>query len=187
VSALLGVGGWVGGLGATRLALLPSRGLCSLASDPAGGSAACFGVNCGLQFFFLVVVSSLCCLLCYTVIMFIHPSSKKASTMYPSSSLSVLRSAFRSGSLSSFLFRSSNRSLSGVVVECSFSSAPRAGRFASRWSARLGVPVFVRRGAGFWFVSVPVASPGAFPSWFGFFVPVRGGLRGFCSVLGGVA
>lgn len=56
--------------------------------------------------------------------------------------------------------RPSSRSWSGAVFVARFSSPAVAGRFASVWSTRLGLPVFVRSGPGpSWSASVPVPLP----------------------------
>jgi len=104
------------------------------------------------------------------------------SPVFPSARL-VAFSAFRSGSLRSVLPRPSSRSGSGFVLVCSFASPRRAGLFAARWAGRLGVSVSLRRSAGLWAVSVPVA-----PVWLSVLsvgcLVVSGGVRGFRRSLG---
>ena len=68
---------------------------------------------------------------------------------------SVRGSALGSG-CSGWLVRPSVRAQSGLVLVASFGSLSGAGRFARRWSARLGSSVLVRRVAAGWAVSVPV-------------------------------
>ena len=91
-------------------------------------------------------------------------------------------SAFRTGGLRAVCVRQSRRAFSGVVLIASFASSARAGSFARRWAARLGVSVVVRRSGRWWAVSVPVVAPvrlvGA-----GLFAPVVGGLRGLLAVV----
>ena len=76
------------------------------------------------------------------------------------SSARVLWSAFRAGSLVSVCLRPSRRSVSGAVLDCSFSSFPAAMRFASLWGRRLpgAAPRLSARSSVCWSVSVPVAS-----------------------------
>ncbi|MBE9242849.1 hypothetical protein [Synechocystis salina] len=68
---------------------------------------------------------------------------------------SVRGSALGSG-CSGWLVRPSVRAQSGLVLVASFGSFAGAGRFARRWSGRLGRSVFVRRVGPGWSVSVPV-------------------------------
>lgn len=93
---------------------------------------------------------------------------------------SVAFSAFRAGSLVSVLLRSSSHSPSCRVLVCSFSSRQRAGAFARRWAARLGVSVFLRPVVPglLWSVSIPVEFPSSRLPERGL-VSVVGGLRGF--------
>ena len=99
------------------------------------------------------------------------------------SARAVALSGFRAGSLRSVFPRPSSRSGSGFVLVCSFACPRRAGVFAGRWAGRLGVSVSVRRSAGLWSVSVPVA-----PVWLSVLfvgcLAVSGGLRGFRRSLG---
>lgn len=67
------------------------------------------------------------------------------------------RSAFRSGGLVSVIVRSSRHARSGFVLVAVFGSLPAAGRFASLWARRLGLPMFIRRSCADFAVSVPVA------------------------------
>ena len=98
---------------------------------------------------------------------------------------SVCFSAFRAGSLSGLLLRPSSRAFSGVVLVAVFSNHQRAGVFAGRWAARLGVRVSIRRHPAGWAVSVPVALPASrWPVGAGSLLPVRGGVRGLHRLLG---
>lgn len=92
----------------------------------------------------------------------------------------VAFSAFRSGSLASVAFRPASWSGRQLVLVAGFRRPASASQFAGRWSARLGLAVRVRRAAGLWAVSVPVAG---IPSgqWSGAWV--RGGVRGLVRAL----
>ncbi len=101
-----------------------------------------------------------------------------------SSSRSVAWSAFVSGSLRSVLLRP-GRSGARAVLVCSFGCAQRAGAFAARWARRLGRSVAVRRVAGLFSVSVPVALASfRWPRCVGQRLSWSGGLRGFVRALG---
>jgi hypothetical protein len=101
-----------------------------------------------------------------------------------SSSRSVAFSAFVSGSLRGLLLRP-GRSGARAVLVCSFGCLRRAGRFAARWARRLGRSVVVRRVAGLFEVSVPVALASCrWPRCVGFRLSWSGGLRGFVAALG---
>lgn len=100
--------------------------------------------------------------------------------MAVSSVSSLVWSAFRAGSLAGVQVRPSSRARSGVVLVAWFRSSSRAGAFAARWSARLGLSVAVRRRRGLWAVSVPVA--GAVPFMGPSAWAVAGGVRGVAPV-----
>jgi len=103
------------------------------------------------------------------------------------SALSVFRSAFRAGSLSSLLLRRSSRAPSGLVVAAGFGRFAAAAGFARLWSRRLGVSVVVRRAPAGFVVSVPVAWPSSrLPRCFAWRLPVSGlGVRGFAQLVRG--
>ena len=93
---------------------------------------------------------------------------------------SVAFSAFRSGSLASVARRPASWSPSVLVGVFGFRSPASAGAFASRWAARLGVAVRVRRCGSLWAVAVPVAGV---PSGSAAGLWVSGGLRGLLRAL----
>lgn len=98
----------------------------------------------------------------------------------------LLFSAFRAGSLAAVSLRHSDHAPSGNVVALSFACPRRAGRFAARWSVRLGGSVALRRSpCSLWSVSVPVrlrhTRRPAGAQWNN---NVRGGLRAFLVVIG---
>ena len=70
---------------------------------------------------------------------------------------SVCWSAFRAGSLQSFIFRASTRSKTGFVVACTFGRYAAALRFAQQWAKRHGIAMHVKRARGGFSVSVPVS------------------------------
>lgn len=91
-------------------------------------------------------------------------------------SRSLAFSAFRAGSLHSFVVRPSLNSATGIVAVCTFSCPVRAASFARRWAIRLGLPVAIRHRVT---VSIPVVVAGSRPFFLGRVVSPAGGLRGF--------
>jgi len=89
---------------------------------------------------------------------------------------SVAFSAFRAGSLASVARRPASWSPRQLVGVFGFRNPARAGKFAARWAAQLGLSVRGCRAASLWVVRVPVAGV---PSGSRSGLWVRGGLRGF--------